>query len=96
MVYSAKVVIGDLDVSGAAKVVAEIEKAGGYVVFVVPYQQEASSYSIPSCLRIPRSAAWIKCNVTIFEEQVELFELAVKRFGSVDIVVRLRTPGNIK
>ncbi|KAF8197910.1 hypothetical protein BJ912DRAFT_845800 [Pholiota molesta] len=60
--HGAKIVIGDLDVSGAAKVVADIEKAGG-------------------------SAAWIKCNVTIFEEQVQLFELAVKRFGSVDIVV---------
>ncbi|KAF9484424.1 NAD(P)-binding protein [Pholiota conissans] len=60
--YGANIVIGDLDVTGAAKVVAEIKKIGG-------------------------SAAWIKCNVTKFEEQVELFELAVKKFGSVDIVI---------
>ncbi|KAF8972996.1 hypothetical protein BDZ97DRAFT_1912597 [Flammula alnicola] len=33
------------------------------------------------------SAACIKCNVTKFEEQVEMFELAIKKYGSVDIVV---------
>jgi NAD(P)-dependent dehydrogenase (short-subunit alcohol dehydrogenase family) len=60
--HGAKVVIGDLDITGATKVVAEIEKAGG-------------------------SAVCIKCNVTRFEEQVEMFELAMQKYGSVDIVV---------
>ncbi|KIM45372.1 hypothetical protein M413DRAFT_442041 [Hebeloma cylindrosporum] len=60
--YGAKVVIGDLDIAGATKVIAEIEKAGG-------------------------SGLCIKCNVTKFEEQVELFELAMKKYGSVDVVI---------
>ncbi|KDR75085.1 hypothetical protein GALMADRAFT_248973 [Galerina marginata CBS 339.88] len=60
--YGANVVIGDLDIAGATKVVAEIQKAGG-------------------------SAACIKCNVTKFEEQAEMFELAMKKYGSVDVVV---------
>lgn len=34
-----------------------------------------------------RSAAAIKCNVTDFDQQVEMFELAMKKYGSVDIVV---------
>lgn len=34
-----------------------------------------------------REAAFIKCDVTKWDEQVALFELAIKRFGSVDIVV---------
>ncbi|KAH9485068.1 5'-hydroxyaverantin dehydrogenase [Psilocybe cubensis] len=32
-------------------------------------------------------AACIKCDVTKFEQQVELFELAIHNFGSVDIVI---------
>ena len=34
-----------------------------------------------------REAAFIKCDVTKWDEQVALFELAIERFGSVDIVV---------
>jgi len=60
--YGAKVVIADLDITGANKVVAEVEKAGG-------------------------TAIATKCNVTNWDEQVEMFELAVKKYGSVDIVV---------
>ncbi|KAF8813916.1 NAD(P)-binding protein [Phlegmacium glaucopus] len=60
--YGAKVVIGDLDITGANKVVAEVEKAGG-------------------------TAIAIKCNVTDWDAQVEMFELAIKKYGSVDIVV---------
>jgi NAD(P)-dependent dehydrogenase (short-subunit alcohol dehydrogenase family) len=60
--YGAKLVIGDLDVAGATKVVTEIEKGGG-------------------------SAVCIKCNVTKFEEQAELFDLAMKKYGSVDVVI---------
>ncbi|PPQ66321.1 hypothetical protein CVT26_011152 [Gymnopilus dilepis] len=60
--HGAKVVIGDLDISGANKVVSEIEKSGG-------------------------TAASIKCDVSNFDQQVEMFELAIKKYGSVDIVV---------
>ncbi len=34
-----------------------------------------------------REAAFIKCDVTKWDEQVALFELAIERFGSIDIVV---------
>jgi len=34
-----------------------------------------------------RKAVSIKCDVTQWDEQVALFELAIARFGSVDIVV---------
>ncbi|PPR01718.1 hypothetical protein CVT24_001594 [Panaeolus cyanescens] len=60
--YGARVVIGDIDLAGAQKVVREIEGSGG-------------------------SAAAIRCDVTDFDQQVELFELAYNKFGSVDIVV---------
>ncbi|KAF9564732.1 NAD(P)-binding protein [Agrocybe pediades] len=60
--YGAKIVIGDLDIAGANKVVEEIERTGG-------------------------SAVALKCNVTDFDQQVEMFELAMKKYGSVDIVV---------
>ena len=33
-------------------------------------------------------AIYQKCNVTVWDEQVELFELAVSTYGSVDVVVR--------
>ncbi|KAF8629223.1 hypothetical protein AX17_005806 [Amanita inopinata Kibby_2008] len=60
--HGAKVVIGDLDVTGAKKVVNEIERAGG-------------------------NAIYRECNVTRWDEQVDLFESAMSTFGSVDIVV---------
>ncbi|KAG5639461.1 hypothetical protein H0H81_001583 [Sphagnurus paluster] len=33
------------------------------------------------------TAVFLKCNVTVWEEQVALFELATSQFGAVDIVV---------
>ena len=33
-------------------------------------------------------AIYQKCNVTVWDEQVELFELAMSTYGSVDVVVR--------
>jgi len=56
------VVIADLDITGANKLVAEVEKAGG-------------------------TASAIKCNVTDWDAQIDMFELAMKKYGSVDIVV---------
>ncbi|KAH0588715.1 hypothetical protein H2248_004521 [Termitomyces sp. 'cryptogamus'] len=60
--YGSKVVIGDLDVSGAEKTVRDIEAAGGIAVSQ-------------------------KCNVTSWDDQIALFELAIAKFGVVDIVV---------
>ncbi|KAF8256820.1 hypothetical protein EI94DRAFT_1693694 [Lactarius quietus] len=57
-----KVVIGDMDVSGAEAVVASISKNGG-------------------------EAASAKCNVVNWDDQVALFELALERYGAVDIVI---------
>ncbi|KAG6900727.1 hypothetical protein C0993_003753 [Termitomyces sp. T159_Od127] len=60
--YGAKVVIGDLDVSGAEKTVRDIEAAGG-------------------------TAVSRKCNVTSWDDQIALFDLAIAQFGVVDIVL---------
>ncbi|KIK69272.1 hypothetical protein GYMLUDRAFT_35338 [Collybiopsis luxurians FD-317 M1] len=58
----AKLVIGDLDVPGAEKVVREIRDAGGQAIFS-------------------------KCDVTVWENQLELFDFAIQTFGCVDVVV---------
>ncbi|KIK69297.1 hypothetical protein GYMLUDRAFT_35372 [Collybiopsis luxurians FD-317 M1] len=58
----ANIVIGDLDVPGAEKVVSEIREAGG-------------------------QAICSKCDVTIWENQIALFDLAIRTFGCVDVVV---------
>ncbi|KAG6880027.1 hypothetical protein C0992_007824 [Termitomyces sp. T32_za158] len=61
--YGAKVVIGDLDVSGAEK----------------------TNYTI--LIRLDTStAACQKCNVTSWDDQIALFDLAIAKFGVVDIV----------
>ncbi|KZV62661.1 NAD(P)-binding protein [Peniophora sp. CONT] len=59
--HGAKVVIGDLDVSGGEAVVAEIKRKGG-------------------------NAAFTRCDVLNWDNQVALFDLALSSFGSVDIV----------
>ena len=33
-----------------------------------------------------------KCDVTVWDDQVALFELAMKTYGTVDVVVRLTPP----
>jgi NAD(P)-dependent dehydrogenase (short-subunit alcohol dehydrogenase family) len=60
--HGAKVVIGDLDLPGAEKVVAEINQAGG-------------------------QSACLRCDVTKWDDQVDLFEFAETTYGSVDVVV---------
>ena len=77
-------VIADLDITGANKVVAEVEKAGGSVYSSLP---PSVSADLLKGLLIYRTASAIKCNVTEWEAQVEMFELAIKKYGSVDIVV---------
>lgn len=60
--HGAKVVIGDLNVSGAVEVVDLIKRDGG-------------------------NAAFLRTDVLNWDNQVSLFELALKKFGSVDVVV---------
>ncbi|KAF9050041.1 hypothetical protein BJ165DRAFT_1525332 [Panaeolus papilionaceus] len=59
---------------GARVVIGDIDFAGAQKVVS---QIEASG----------GSAAAIRCNVTDFDQQVDMFELAYRKFGSVDIVV---------
>ncbi len=54
--------------------------AGMCVVLSIDYRRDVI---IPPC----REAVSIKCDVTQWNEQVALFELATTRFGTVDIVV---------
>ncbi|KLO20319.1 NAD-binding protein [Schizopora paradoxa] len=60
--HGAKLVIGDIDVSGGEQTVARAKELGSDAVFK-------------------------SCNVMKYEELVQLFEFAVQKFGSVDIVV---------
>lgn len=102
---SSKVVIGDLDAVGGETVVKAIKKEGGYVSFLLPVSRQETKNEdefvrndanettltvITHSLRY-REAAFIKCDVTRWDDQVALFELAITRFGSVDIVVGVGT-----
>lgn len=60
--YGAKVVIGDIDIVGAQKLVEAIESLGG-------------------------EAVSMRCNVTTWDDQVSMFDLAMSKYGAVDIVV---------
>jgi NAD(P)-dependent dehydrogenase (short-subunit alcohol dehydrogenase family) len=60
--HGAKVVIGDRDVAGAEKVVAEIAQRGG-------------------------EATYKGCDVCVWDDQVDLFDHAVAKYASVDIVI---------
>ena len=65
--FSAKVVIGDRDLTGAQQVVATIKQNGG-------------------------SAVCIALDVRNWDDQVNMFELAMKEYGRVDIVVSSSRP----
>ena len=75
-----KVVIGDMDVSGAEAVVTSITKNGGWVIVIGELRELNQVY---------REAVFVKCNVVNWDDQVALFELAFERYGVVDIVVRI-------
>lgn len=53
----------------------------------------AGTFHYLTCtLRVMQStsnAIYQKCNVTVWEDQVALFELAISTYGSVDVVVRV-------
>ena len=88
MLFSAKVVIGDLDVPGAEAVVSTITKDGGCVIFDSLLDVTISRLR----LSLPvhrRKAVATKCNVVSWDDQLSLFELAFEKYGAVDIVVRI-------
>ena len=64
---------------GAEKVVKQIEQDGGYD----PLLSHGTCFTLSSS-----RAIYHKCNVAAWDEQVELFELAMSTYGSVDVVVR--------
>lgn len=73
--------IGDLDVGGAEAVVSTITKDGGCVILAVYVTLEIEF------LFHRRKAVATKCNVVSWDDQLSLFELAIEKYGAVDIVV---------
>lgn len=52
--------------------------------------QEGTCCLVSRVLEIPicyRMAVSLKCDVTVWDDQVAMFELAIAKFGSVDVVV---------
>ncbi|KAJ8077952.1 hypothetical protein PM082_000153 [Marasmius tenuissimus] len=76
---NAKLVIGDRDLPGAEQVVEEIRNAGGFVARC----QASDNLSFDEF----RKATCIKCDVTVFDHIVALYELAMKTYGGVDVVI---------
>ena len=90
--------IGDVNAAGGEAVANTIRKEGGYVCLVVSFIVGAINMG---CRRDVvtepcREAVSVKCDVTKWDEQVALFELAMARFDAVDIVVSTSssTPGS--
>lgn len=81
---SAKVVIGDLDVSAAEDVINEIVRAGGWTISLFVRSSLADIDPFGS-----RQGIFKLCDVTSWDDQVSLFEFAMSTYGSVDIVVCL-------
>lgn len=73
--------LGDINESTAQSVAAEIERAGGYVEY-------PPTVVFLSSNRSASEAIGLRCNVTSWEDQVNLFQTAFDTFGSVDVVVR--------
>jgi hypothetical protein len=88
LLFSAKVVIGDLDVPGAEAVVSAITKDGGCVIFDSLPDVTISRLRLPLLVHL-RKAVATKCNVVSWDDQLSLFELAFEKYGAVDIVVRI-------
>lgn len=80
----AKVVIGDRDTKGGEKTVGEIERDGGYVCLAL-YVWERKGGGLTM---LNRKAVFVKCDVLSWEDQLSMFETAISKYGSVDIVVR--------
>lgn len=89
--------IGDVNAAGGEAVANTIRKEGGYVCLVVSSLVGAINMGCRRDVVIEpcREAVSIKCDVTKWDEQVALFELAMARFDAVDIVVSSSsTPGS--
>jgi len=78
----AKVIVGDKDTEGGKKTAQEIIVDGGCVFFWEFPNQELNS-------RGNRHATFVKCDTTVWEDQVSMFETAISTYGSVDIVVNI-------
>lgn len=84
--------IGDVNGAGGETVANSIRKEGGYVCCLLLLScrnnEWAGGYRCDVITSPPcREAVSIKCDVTQWDEQVALFELAMARFDAVDVVV---------
>ena len=79
MVYSAKVVIGDMDLKGAEEVVSEIKSLGRLVFY--PALMTLVSNPISS------DAVAHKCDVRSWDQQLTLFQIAMRTYNQLDIVI---------
>lgn len=70
-----------MDIAGAKSVVSQIQASGGYV------KNTLDSKCIITNQVVLRQAVSIKCNVTDWDDLVALFELAISKYGAVDVVV---------
>lgn len=83
LVRRAKVVIGDLNGESAHAIARDIVSSGGCV-----FSRNTEVVIEPEPrIRDYRTAIAQKCDVTVWEDQVELFNLAKDTYGAVDVVV---------
>ena len=78
-----------MNAAGGEAVANTIRKEGGYVCLVVSSIVGAINMGCRRdvVIELCREAVSIKCDVTKWDEQIALFELAMVRFDAVDIVV---------
>lgn len=75
-------VIGDIDDAGAQGTVDQIKSLGGYVLSLCACN-DVSWWCV-----YDSDAVFKRCDVTSWDEQVDLYDFAISRYNSVDIVVR--------
>lgn len=79
-IYSATIVIGDLDQAGADKTAAEVIALGGYVFIFHPLV-------IIIIHLLCRKCSTLRTDVLSWDDQNALFDHAYKKYGHINIVV---------
>ena len=64
------------------------DKNGGRVCLAVLFTVRGSL----ECFQIRREAIGLRCDVTVWDDQLKLFEAAIEAYHAVDIVVSPRSP----
>ncbi|KAJ3504426.1 hypothetical protein NLJ89_g7937 [Agrocybe chaxingu] len=73
--------------AGIGRQTALLFASYGAKVVIGDLNPDAAQAVVDEIEKAGGTAASIKCNVVKFEEQVDMFEFAIKKYGSVDIVV---------